>query len=323
VSHGDRAMRHDESMTRRGVLLFAALGVIWGIPYLFIKIAVVELTPEFLVLARCALAAALLLPIAVRRGALAPVVRRWKPLLAFAIVEIALPWYALGAAEVRLPSSTTGLLLASIPLVAIGVAFAFGGRDRIGSLNALGIIIGMAGVAAIVGLDLGGSDLGSVALLGIAVVGYAVGPAILARWMHDLPGIGVMAAALTICAALYVPVVAVTGGWPSSVPAMPVIVAVLVLAVVCSALAFVLMFALVAEIGPIRMTAITYVNPAVAVVAGALVLGEAITGWTIVGFALILVGCWLVTKPASNRIAVSEAPLAESVLEAPVPPDVR
>ena len=290
-------------MTRRGVLLFAALGVIWGIPYLFIKIAVDELSPEFLVLARCALAAALLLPIAARRGALAPVLRRWKPLVIFAIVEIALPWYALGAAEVRLPSSTTGLLLASIPLVAIGVAFAFGGRDRIGALNAVGIVIGMAGVAAIVGLDLGGSDLGSVALLGVAVVGYAVGQAMLARWMHDLPGIGVMAAALTICAVLYLPVVALTGGWPTAVPSLEVIVSVLVLAFICSALAFVLMFALVAEIGPIRMTAITYVNPAVAVVAGALVLGEAVTEWTIVGFALILIGCWLVTKPSTHSDA--------------------
>lgn len=117
-------------MTRRGLILFAALGVIWGIPYLFIKIAVVELSPEFLVLARCVLAAALLLPIAARRRALRPVLRRWKPLLAFAIVEIVLPWYALNAAEVKLPSSTTGLLLASIPLVAIGVAFIMGRRRR-------------------------------------------------------------------------------------------------------------------------------------------------------------------------------------------------
>lgn len=306
-------------MTRRGVLLFAALGIIWGIPYLFIKIAVVELSPEFLVLARCALAAVLLVPIAVRRGALAPVLRRWKPLVIFAIVEIALPWYALNAAEVRLPSSTTGLLLASIPLVAIGVAFAFGGRDRIGALNALGIVIGMVGVAAIVGLDLGGSDLGSVALLGIAVVGYAIGPAMLARWMHDLPGIGVMAAALTVCGLLYVPVVAITGGWPTAVPSPPVIVSVVVLAVVCSALAFVLMFALVAEIGPIRMTAITYVNPAVAVVAGALVLGEPVTVWTLVGFALILVGCWLVTKPARARAEGAEAAPAEAETPPAVP----
>ena len=293
-------------MTRRGLILFAALGVIWGIPYLFIKIAVVELSPEFLVLARSVLAAALLLPIAARRRALSPVLRRWKPLLAFAIVEIAMPWYALNAAEVKLPSSTTGLLLASIPLVAIGVAFVMGRRHRVTALNALGLLIGTAGVIAVVGLDLGGSDLGSVALLGVAVVGYAIGPAILARWMHDLPGVGVMALALTVAGLIYLPIVGITGGWPTAVPSTPVIVSVLVLAVVCSAIAFLLMFALIAEIGPVRMTAITYVNPAVAVVAGALVLSEPVTVFTGLGFALILIGCWLVTK-LERRSVVAKA----------------
>ena len=286
-----------EHMTRRGILLFAALGLIWGIPYLFIKIAVVELTPQMLVLARAGLAALILLPIAAQRGAIMPVLRRWKVLLAFAFAEMVLPWYFLNSAEVSLPSSTTGLLLATVPLVAIGIAVFFGRRDRVTALNWVGIVIGMLGVAAIVGLDLGGSDPVGVAKLLVVVVGYAVGPAILARWMSDMSPIGVTALALTITALVALPAVAFTNGWPSTVPSPPVIVSVLVLAVLCSAVAFLLMFALVAEIGPIRMTAITYVNPAVAVLAGALVLGEAVTVWTIVGFGLILVGCALVTRP--------------------------
>lgn len=299
-------------MTRRGLILFAALGLIWGIPYLFIKIAVAELSPEFLVLARCVIAAALLLPIAARKGALTPVLTRWKPLLAFTIVEIVVPWYALNAAEQSLSSSTTGLLLASIPIVAIGVVFVLGGRDRIRALNALGIAIGMGGVAVVVGLDVSGSDLGSVALVGLAVVGYAVGPVVLAKWMHDLPGIGVMAAALALAGLIYVPVVAITGGWPTEMPSPGVIAAVLVLAVVCSAIAFLLMFELIAEIGPIRMSAITYVNPAVAVVAGYFVLNEAITPFTLIGFALILIGCWLVTLPdRRGDVPVVEALEAE------------
>jgi threonine/homoserine efflux transporter RhtA len=106
-------------MTRRGIILFAALGLIWGIPYLFIKIAVVELSPEFLVLSRAALAAVILLPLAAYRRALAPVLRRWKPLLAFALIEIAVPWYFLSSAETTLPSSTTGLLLSAVPLAAV------------------------------------------------------------------------------------------------------------------------------------------------------------------------------------------------------------
>jgi drug/metabolite transporter (DMT)-like permease len=284
-------------MTRRGIILFAALGLIWGIPYLFIKVAVAELTPEMLVLARCAVAALVLLPIAAYRRAILPVLRRWRPLLAFAVVEIVLPWYFLNSAEVTLPSSTTGLLLSAVPLAAIGVAVVFGRRDRVTAINWLGIVIGMLGVAAIVGLDLAGSSLQDVAKLLVVVVGYAVGPAILARWMSDLPGVGVVAAALAISALIYLPVVALTGGWPTVVPSAATVSAVLVLAIVCSATAFLVMFALVAEIGPIRMTAITYVNPAVAVVAGAVVLGEAVSAWTIVGFALILVGCALVTRP--------------------------
>jgi drug/metabolite transporter (DMT)-like permease len=284
-------------MTRRGILLFAALGLIWGIPYLFIKIAVVELMPQMLVLARAGLAALILLPLAAQRGAIMPVLRHWKVLLAFAFAEMVLPWYFLNSAEVSLPSSTTGLLLATVPLVAIGIAVFFGRRDRVTAVNWVGIVIGMLGVAAIVGLDLGGSDPLGVAKLLVVVMGYAVGPAILARWMSDLPPVGVIALALAITALVALPVVALTDGWPSAVPSPPVIVSVLVLAVLCSAVAFLLMFALVAEIGPIRMTAITYVNPAVAVLAGALVLGEAVTVWTIVGFGLIMVGCALVTRP--------------------------
>ncbi len=293
-------------MTRRGIILFAALGLVWGIPYLFIKIAVVELSPEFLVLSRAALAALILLPIAAYRRALAPVLQRWKPLLAFALVEIAVPWYFLSSAETTLPSSTTGLLLSAVPLAAVGVALAFGRRDRLTAINGVGIVIGMLGVAAIVGLDLGGSDLLGVAKLLVVVVGYALGPAILARWMSDLPGVGIMALALAISAVVILPLVAITGGWPTAVPSLPTIGSVIVLAVVCSALAFLLMFALIAEIGPIRMTAITFVNPAVAVVAGALVLSEPITIWTLIGFALILVGCALVTRPDRRRVELVE-----------------
>jgi len=307
-------------MTRRGIILFAALGLIWGIPYLFVKIAVAELTPEFLVLARAGLAALILLPIAALGGAIMPVLRRWKPLLAFAFVEMLLPWYFLNSAEVNLPSSTTGLLLSAVPLVAVGVALTFGRRDRLTAINWVGIAIGMLGVGTIVGLDLGGSDLASVAMLSVVVMGYAVGPAILARWMSDLPPVGVVALALTISSVLILPVVAVTGGWPTAVPSPPTILSVVILAVVCSALAFVLMFALIAEIGPIRMTAITYVNPAVAVVAGALVLSEPITIWTLVGFALILVGCALVTRPDRRADAPTGDTAPQQVEPVKAPP---
>ena len=267
-SAGVGGSNQNERVTRRGLILFVALGIAWGIPYLFIKVAVSELDPAMVVLSRSALAAILLLPLAFFRREVTQVVRRWKPMLAYTIVEIILPWYFLSSAEQRLPSSTAGLLLATVPLAGVAIAFAMGRPERLSRLNWLGIALGMLGVAALVGLDIAGSDLIAVAEMGVVVVGYALGPAILARWMSDLPGVGVVAVSLAATAVVYVPFVLLTDGWPSAWPSTAVIVSIIVLAVVCSALAFLLMVGLVAEIGPVKATAITYVNPAVAIIAG-------------------------------------------------------
>ncbi|MFD5864767.1 DMT family transporter [Agromyces sp. NPDC127015] len=283
-------------MTRRGLLLFIALGIAWGIPYLFIKVAVSELDPGMVVLARSGLAAILLLPLALFRHEVGPVLRRWKPMLAYTLVEIVLPWYFLSSAEQTLPSSTAGLLLAAVPLAGVAIAFLMGRPARLSGTNWIGIALGMLGVAALVGLDVAGSDLFAVAQMAVVVVGYALGPAILARWMPDLPGIGIVAVSLAGAAIAYVPFVLLTGGVPTAWPSPPVIVSVIVLAVVCSALAFLLMVGLIAEIGPVKATTITYVNPAVAIIAGVVVLGERVTVWTIVGFVLVLLGSYLVTR---------------------------
>ena len=290
-------------MTRRGVVLFVALGIAWGIPYLFIKVAVSELEPAMVVLARAGLAAVLLLPLAIFRRELAPVLRRWRPILVYTLVEIIVPWYFLSSAETRIPSSTAGLLISAVPLAGVGVAFVLGRPARLSRVNWVGIALGMLGVAALVGFEVGGSDLIAVAEVAIVVLGYAVGPAILSKWVPELPGVGVTAVSLGVAALVYLPIVAVTGAFPTEWPSAPVIVAIVVLAVVCSALAFVLMVALVGEIGPVRMSAITYVNPAVAILAGAVFLREVITVWTVVGFALVLSGSYLVTRRRREVIA--------------------
>lgn len=295
-------------MNRRAALLFIALGVAWGIPYLLIKVAVDELSPAELVLARTFLAALILLPIALAKGAVRPVLVKWPWLLLFTAVEIAIPWVFLGSAETRLPSSTTGLLIAAVPLVGVVLAFATGRAERLTPIAWVGMGVGVAGVAALVGLDVGGSDLGAVAELGVVVVGYAMGPAILARPLKGLPGIGIMASALTITALAYVPVVLIADGMPSTMPSGDVVSSVLTLAVVCTAAAFMLLFALVNEVGPVRATTITYLNPAVAVVAGALILDESVTVWTVAGFALVVSGSYFV-----NRRPAVQAPPASSV----------
>lgn len=282
-------------MSRRAALIFVSLGVAWGIPYVLIKIAVEDLNPAALVLARTGLAALLLLPIALARHQVRPVLRRWRPLVAYTILEIAIPWFFLNKAETVLPSSTTGLLLATVPLAGLIVAVLFGRAEQMSLTNWLGVVVAMCGVAALVGFDVAGSDLFAVGEVLIVVIGYALGPAILVRWMRDLPGLGVVACSVGLAAAAYVPIVALSGSWPTSAPGTDTIVSVVVLSVICTVLAFLLLFALVGEIGPVKATTITYLNPAVAVIAGAVVLSEPVTIWTVVGFVLVLSGSVLVT----------------------------
>jgi drug/metabolite transporter (DMT)-like permease len=295
-------------MTRRGLLLFAAMCVIWGIPYLLIRVAVRELTPATLVFARTSIGALVLLPIAAMNGGLRPLVGRSVPVLAFAGIEIALPWVLLSHAETHLSSSLTGLLIAAVPLVGAVITRTTGSRERLGSANLLGLGLGLVGVGALVGLDLGGAS--AVALVEIAVVAvcYATGPIILSRYLGGLSSLGVIAVSLGVCALVYGPVAAFE--LPSRVPSWKATSSVLVLAVICSALAFVLFFALIAEIGPVRATVITYVNPAVAAVLGVTVLSEAFTVGMGVGFALILVGSVLATRAERAAAGFEAEPLA-------------
>ena len=287
-------------MTQRGLLLFAAMSVIWGIPYLFIRIAVDEISPATLVLFRTGLATLILLPLAVSRVDLRPIVARWPWLIAFAGIEIAIPWVLLGSAEQHLTSSLTGLLIAGVPLVGTVVALATGGADRLGRTAVLGLLVGLLGVAAIVGGDFGTTDPIALLEIAVVVVCYAVGPAILARRLGGLPSLGVMALSLTLCALLYVPIAAVQ--LPATPPSPEVIASIIVLAVVCTAAAFLVFAALIKEVGPVRATVITYVNPAVAAVLGALVLNETLTPPMVAGFALVIVGSTLATRrPALAR----------------------
>jgi drug/metabolite transporter (DMT)-like permease len=250
-------------MTRRGAVLFAAMGVIWGIPYLLIKVAVEELSPSTLVLARTALATVILLPVALARGRLPDVLRSWRPVVAFAVVEIMAPWLLLGVAEQHLSSSLTGLLIAGVPLVGAVLAVVTRSDDRLDRRRVAGLLLGFAGVAALVGFEVGGGDVGAVLAVAVVAVCYAVGPLILSRWLSHLPGLGVITMSLALTALVYLPLGLAQA--PSSWPSAKVVLSVCGLAVVCTAVAFLVFFALIAEIGPTRSTVITYVNPAVAV----------------------------------------------------------
>jgi drug/metabolite transporter (DMT)-like permease len=295
------------SMSRRGALLFAAMCVIWGIPYLLIKVAVEDMSPAMLVLARTTIAALLLLPIALARAELRPLVPYWLPLVAFAAIEIAIPWVLLGAAETEISSSLTGLLIAAVPLVATVIALTTGSRERPGLHTALGIGLGMAGVAAIVGVSAEGASVVPLVQIFFVAVCYAVGPVILQRWLSDAPALGVITASLALTAVAYIPIAAFSV--PESMPSGTAIGAVLGLAIVCTALAFLLFFALIAEVGPVRATVITYVNPAVAAVLGVVILEEEFTLGMGVGFVLVLAGSVLATRTRPEAEARREPAL--------------
>jgi drug/metabolite transporter (DMT)-like permease len=288
-------------LSRRGALLFAAMCMIWGIPYLMIRVAVRELAPVTLVFLRTGLAALLLLPLAARRGELRPLLARWRPLLAYTAIEVALPWVLLSRAETKLTSSLTGLLIAAVPLVGALIVSMSGDRERLGGRRWIGLLVGLGGVAAIVGLDLGHVDAVALVEISLVAVCYAVGPIILTRNLSGLPPLGVVAASLALSAIVYAPLAAFD--WPAHVPSAHVVESVLGLAFVCSALAFLVFFALIAEVGPVRATVITYVNPAVAAVLGVVLLSERLTAGMLLGFALVLVGCFLATGRAPETVA--------------------
>jgi drug/metabolite transporter (DMT)-like permease len=296
-------------VSKRGWLLFAAMSVIWGVPYLFIKVAVGVLTPSSLVLCRTGLAALILLPIAAARGELRPLLKHWKPLLAFTVSELAVPWLLLSEAETHLSSSLTGLLIAAVPLV--GAILGWVTRtDRLDARRLAGLGVGLAGVVALAGLDLGRGNAVALVELAVVAIGYALGPFILAHGLSGAPRIGVTAAALTLTALIYLPVG--VAQLPHSWPKASVLASVAVLALLCTAIAFLLFYALIDEVGPVRSTVITYVNPAVAVVLGVLFLHEALTWSIAAGFALILAGSVLATRRA-RPAPVATAPQPEPV----------
>ncbi|HEU5008361.1 MAG TPA: DMT family transporter [Jatrophihabitantaceae bacterium] len=308
-------------MSRRSWVLFAAMCLIWGIPYLLIRVAVRDVTPGTLVFLRTGIGGLVLLPIAFSRyggapanvgvaggGGFGPVLRRWRPLLAFTVIEIAGPWLLLSDAERRMTSSLSGLLVAAVPLVGVLVARIAGSSERVGPARWLGLALGVAGVAMLVGLDLGHLQLGSLLEVAFVVVGYAVAPVIMANYLADLPSIPTVSASLLLTALGYLPYAVFN--MPSGLNAKE-LSSIVVLGLVCTALAFVLFFALIAQIGPARATVITYVNPAVAVLLGVLMLGESFTLGMAIGFPLILVGSVLAAR--HERPAEVPAELADAI----------
>jgi drug/metabolite transporter (DMT)-like permease len=294
-------------MSRRGWVLFATLGVIWGIPYLLIRIAVRDIAPPTLVFFRTAPAGLAFLPLVLNKQMLSALARHWRAVVVYTVSEVSIPWLLLSRAEQRIPSSLAGLLVATVPLVAISISWLTRSERHLGWRRVAGLVIGFAGVAVIVGIDVHGPDLVAVAEIGVVAIGYAFGPFVVSKRLSDVPAIAVVTASFVLTALVYAPI-ALTH-LPEHISTEE-LTSVVILIVVCTALAFLIYFALIAEVGPARATVITYLNPTVAVVLGIAILHEHFSIGLAIGFPLVLVGSFLGTggrrSTGSARDRVSE-----------------
>jgi drug/metabolite transporter (DMT)-like permease len=283
-------------MSTRAWVTFGAVSVLWGIPYLFIKVAVDDgVPPAFLAWVRVILAAALLLALAQHAGTLSSVRGHWRWLAVFAFAEIAVPFPLIAAGEQHVASSLAAIIIATAPLFVALLALRFDASERVTGRRLIGLLIGLGGVAALVGIDVAGSGdelLGAMAIL-VAAFCYAVGPMVLKRHLAELDQRASMGASLALAALFLTPAVAVDP--PTAPISGEAIAALVVLGLLCTAAAFVLYGMLIAEVGAGKALVVTYINPVIAVGLGVAILGERPGAGAIAGLLLILAGSWLAT----------------------------
>ncbi|GLY93041.1 DMT family transporter [Actinoplanes sp. NBRC 103695] len=300
-------------MNRRAWSLFVLVSVLWGIPYLLIKVAIVDLSPGLVVAGRVLIAALVLVPIAARRGSLTALRGRYGTVAAIAVIHVVIPFLLITYGETHISSSLTGLLIAIEPAA---IALLMLRTEPLTRGRAAGLVIGFAGVALLVGLDVSGDRLG---LLGagmvlLAAMSYAVATILVQRRAAGLPPEALAAGTTTVSAVLLAPVGLLT------LPAEPVRAlswaALIALGLLCTALAMLAFYELIALAGSSRAGLVTYANPVVAVLLGVVLLNESFGVHMVAGFALVAVGCWLSTRPGrqesrsviSSRIASAEEP---------------
>ena len=300
-------------MNWRAWSAFAALGIIWGFPYFFIKLAVQEISPFVVAWGRITLAAVILLPIAWRRGALRSLGSHKAAVLAFAVAEFGVPFAAISIGERWIDSAVTGILIAAVPLTITLISRFFGVHERLGVWRLLGLIIGLLGVVALLGLGTISTPLqwAGVGCMLLATVGYAIGPLIIQRHLSKLDAIGPIAASLLAASLLLLIPAALT--FPRSIPSVIALSSVAILGIVCTATAMLLMFYLVSHAGASRASVITYINPIVASLLGVFVLDERLGVGGLTAFGLILFGSWLATRGAPRQPDSTEPVESSSV----------
>ncbi|MFM2030557.1 MAG: hypothetical protein RI927_177 [Actinomycetota bacterium] len=287
-------------MSKKGLILFLIAGTAWGMPYLFIRIAVEDFSTWTIVFSRVVIGAAVLIPIAMKRDVLKPALKAWPYVLAYAVIEMIFPWFLITEAERVINSGLAGLLVATVPFFGLLIGIFYQKDKSLKHPKTLaGLAIGFTGVVLLVGIDAlsGHISLPHVLMIILAAVGYSIAPVIVATKIPHVSGVAVNGLAMAIVAVVYA--IPASLALPKEIAANPPVeswLSILGLGVICSAVAFVAFFQLIKEIGSTRSTLVTYMNMAVAVVLGILLLGEPITAGILVGFPMVLIGSYLATK---------------------------
>ena len=288
-------------MSWRAWITFSILCVLWGVPYFFIKLALIDLSPAFIAWGRLALAALVLAPIAAHRGVLLPAFKHKIAIIAFAILELVIPFSLISIGEQWISSSLAGVLVATVPLTVLVIAPLFGIIENVNARRVMGLLLGLVGVVVLLGIDSVSTThqwLGVVCIFG-AVIGYAIGPLIVQRYLADVDELGALSASLIVSALVLLP--AALWSSPSALPSILSMASLAILGIFSTALALLLYFYLINHAGAARSSVVAYVCPGIAAVLGVFVLREHFGLISALGLALILIGSWLATGGARER----------------------
>jgi drug/metabolite transporter (DMT)-like permease len=298
-------------VNRRAWIQMSVLAALWGASYMFIKVALDDVSPFVVVWVRLVLAALVLLPIAYRRGALAELRPHASTILFLSIVQVAAPFLLITFGEKHIASALAGILVASAPIFTALLAFRIDREELATGWALVGIFVGILGVVLLFGVDLTGD---SAALLGglmvlLASLGYAIGPFEMKRKLRGVQPVGIAASTMTVAALLLTPVIPFV--WPTHTPGADTVASLLVLGAGGTGIAFLIFYTLIAEVGPGRATVVAYIAPAFSVVYGVVLLDESFTAGTAAGLFLILAGSWLAAGGRVSRSGLSRSTVPE------------
>jgi drug/metabolite transporter (DMT)-like permease len=291
-------------MSRKGWALFALVGVVWGVPYLFMKVAVEELSTPVIVFSRLLIGAAVLVPLAFYEKTLRPALKYWKYIALYAVAEMVIPWTLITSAQKDLSSGVVALLVATVPIWATLFAHHTGDSTAAHRTRILGIALGLIGIVFLVGIETL-NDFGNMrALIQVLVASaaYAYAVNMITRKAPETSGVAINGIAMALSTIIFAPF-AITH-LPSQTPSSEAILATIGLGIICTAFAFWIFFIVLNEIGAARASLVVYPNTAVAVVLGIFLLDEQLTLAIAIGLPMVLLGSYFASrKPSAPVIA--------------------